>query len=234
MRIGENSLRASLPAGHPGAARRICVARAPPAGASRRHGEISNSLPNHGDAPALQRNALLLPDDEKRGLTPRYGRSPACRWCSAKKRPRHPHICLYIHMTASRSIPSAEPARSFIPVIRPPVSRRAARSSPPRGMSDEWRLCPRGRRRQGADRALLCTLMRWGAPKENIKSSSWRRRRPRPRPRQVIAKYPDRLKSDLLVIPDGPQHPSGRLTIFYGARGGAGLASPSIPPPGMH
>ena len=40
---------------------------------------------------------------------------------------------------------------------------------------------------------------------------------------EVIRKYPDKLKSDLLVILDGPQHASGKPTIFYGARGGANL-----------
>lgn len=40
---------------------------------------------------------------------------------------------------------------------------------------------------------------------------------------EVIAKYPDKLKSDLLVLLDGPQHPSGRPTMYYGARGGANV-----------
>ena len=40
---------------------------------------------------------------------------------------------------------------------------------------------------------------------------------------EVIARFPDKLRSDLLVILDGPQHPSGRPTMFYGARGGVGL-----------
>ena len=35
----------------------------------------------------------------------------------------------------------------------------------------------------------------------------------------AIAKYRDKLKADLMVILDGPQHPSGRPTIAYGARG---------------
>lgn len=35
----------------------------------------------------------------------------------------------------------------------------------------------------------------------------------------AIARYRDRLNADLMVILDGPQHPSGRPTIAYGARG---------------
>jgi acetylornithine deacetylase/succinyl-diaminopimelate desuccinylase-like protein len=39
----------------------------------------------------------------------------------------------------------------------------------------------------------------------------------------VVKKHADKLRSDVLIIVDGPQHPSGRPTIYYGARGGAGL-----------
>ena len=39
----------------------------------------------------------------------------------------------------------------------------------------------------------------------------------------AIAAHGDRLRSDVLIILDGPQHPSGKPTIYYGARGGAGV-----------
>jgi acetylornithine deacetylase/succinyl-diaminopimelate desuccinylase-like protein len=39
----------------------------------------------------------------------------------------------------------------------------------------------------------------------------------------VVKNHADRLRSDVLIIVDGPQHPSGRPTVYYGARGGAGL-----------
>ena len=35
----------------------------------------------------------------------------------------------------------------------------------------------------------------------------------------AISRYRDKLTADLMVILDGPQHPSGRPTIAYGARG---------------
>lgn len=35
----------------------------------------------------------------------------------------------------------------------------------------------------------------------------------------AIAKYRDKLRADLMIILDGPQHPSDRPTIAYGARG---------------
>ena len=39
----------------------------------------------------------------------------------------------------------------------------------------------------------------------------------------AIAAHGDRLRADVLIILDGPQHPSGKPTIYYGARGGAGV-----------
>jgi acetylornithine deacetylase/succinyl-diaminopimelate desuccinylase-like protein len=39
----------------------------------------------------------------------------------------------------------------------------------------------------------------------------------------VVRTHADKLRSDVLLIVDGPQHPSGNPTIYYGARGGAGL-----------
>jgi acetylornithine deacetylase/succinyl-diaminopimelate desuccinylase-like protein len=39
----------------------------------------------------------------------------------------------------------------------------------------------------------------------------------------VVKNHAEQLRSDVLLIVDGPQHPSGNPTIYYGARGGAGL-----------
>jgi acetylornithine deacetylase/succinyl-diaminopimelate desuccinylase-like protein len=39
----------------------------------------------------------------------------------------------------------------------------------------------------------------------------------------VVKNHADKLRSDVLIIVDGPQHPSGQPSIYYGARGGAGL-----------
>lgn len=40
---------------------------------------------------------------------------------------------------------------------------------------------------------------------------------------EVLKQYPEKLRSDILVMLDGPQHPSGKPTIFYGTRGEAAL-----------
>jgi acetylornithine deacetylase/succinyl-diaminopimelate desuccinylase-like protein len=39
----------------------------------------------------------------------------------------------------------------------------------------------------------------------------------------VVKSHADKLRSDVLLIVDGPQHPTGNPTLYYGARGGAGL-----------
>lgn len=39
----------------------------------------------------------------------------------------------------------------------------------------------------------------------------------------AIKNHGDKLRSDVLIILDGPQHPSNKTSIYYGARGGAGL-----------
>ena len=44
-----------------------------------------------------------------------------------------------------------------------------------------------------------------------------------PRSTTSIKNHADKLRSDVLIIVDGPQHPSGKPTVYYGARGGAGL-----------
>ena len=39
----------------------------------------------------------------------------------------------------------------------------------------------------------------------------------------VVKNHAEKLRSDVLIIVDGPQHPSGKPTLYYGARGGTGL-----------
>jgi len=39
----------------------------------------------------------------------------------------------------------------------------------------------------------------------------------------VIKNHAEKLRSDVLILVDGPQHPSGKPTMYYGARGGVGL-----------
>ena len=41
--------------------------------------------------------------------------------------------------------------------------------------------------------------------------------------RRFAAEHADRLKADLAITLDGPRHPSGRPTVYFGVRGGAGM-----------
>jgi acetylornithine deacetylase/succinyl-diaminopimelate desuccinylase-like protein len=191
------------------------------------------SLPNiHGDAPALQRNAALLQEMmRKRGLEtalwPTSGGVPVV--FGEKRVPGAARtILFYIHYDGQPVDPKrwSQPD-PFIPVIRTASIEAGGKivtdiSRP----SDDWRIYARA---AGDDKApieaILCTLdALGGASKANIKIILHGEEEGRgPGLDEVIAKYPDRLKADLLVILDGPQHPSGQATIFYGARGGAGL-----------
>ena len=191
------------------------------------------SLPNlHGDAPALQRNALLLQEMmKKRGLDTAlwqtsggvpvvFGEKPAPGATRT--------ILFYVHYDGQPVDPKrwSQPD-PFIPVIRTASIEAGGKIvTDISGASDDWRIYARAAADDKAPiEALLCTLdALGGAPKENIKIILHGEEEGRgPGLDEVIAKYPGRLKSDLLVILDGPQHPSGRPTIFYGARGGAGL-----------
>lgn len=39
----------------------------------------------------------------------------------------------------------------------------------------------------------------------------------------AVARYRDKLRANLLIILDGPEHPTGRPTLYFGARGGTGF-----------
>jgi acetylornithine deacetylase/succinyl-diaminopimelate desuccinylase-like protein len=191
------------------------------------------SLPDiHGDAPALQRNAGLLQEMmKKRGLeTALWQTSSSVPVVFGEKRVPGARrtILFYIHYDGQPVDPKhwSQPD-PFVPVIRTasieaggkPVSDLSA-------ISDAWRVYARAAADDKAPiEALLCSLdALGGTPKENIKIILHGEEEGRgPGLDEVIAKYPERLKSDLLVILDGPQHASGQPTIFYGARGGVGL-----------
>ena len=191
------------------------------------------SLPNiHGDAPALQRNAALLQKMMKqRGLdTALWQTSGGVPVVFGEKHARGPKrtILFYIHYDGQPVDPKRwHQPDPFVPVIRTASIEAGGKivtdfSAP----ADDWRIYARA---SGDDKApieaLLCALdALGGAPKVNVKIILHGEEEGRgPGLEEVIAKYPDRLKSDLMVILDGPQHASGQPTIFYGARGGAGL-----------
>ena len=192
------------------------------------------ALPSiHGDAPALQRNAALLRTMmQKRGLETEL-------WDTSRGVPvvfgqklvpgATRTILFYIHYDGQAVDPKrwAQPD-PFVPVIRTSsieaggkvVTDLAGATYP-----DDWRIYARA---AGDDKApieaILCALDAIGTPKQNVKIIlDGEEEGGGPGIPEVIAKFPEKLKSDLLVILDGPQHASGRPTIFYGARGGLAL-----------
>jgi len=191
------------------------------------------SLPNiHGDAPALQRNAALLQEMmQKRGLdTALWQTSSGVPVVFGEKRVRGAArtILFYVHYDGQPvDAGHWHQPDPFVPVIRSASIEAGGKAvtdlSAP---SEEWRIYARAAADDKAPIvALLCALDALGhAPMQNVKIILHGEEEGRgPGLEEVIAKYPDQLKSDLLVILDGPQHASGRPTIFYGARGGAGL-----------
>jgi acetylornithine deacetylase/succinyl-diaminopimelate desuccinylase-like protein len=192
------------------------------------------ALPNiHGDAPALQRNAALLRTMmQKRGLETEL-------WDTSRGVPvvfgqklvpgATRTILFYIHYDGQAVDQKrwAQPD-AFVPVVRTAsieaggtvVTNLSGANYP-----DDWRIYARA---AGDDKApiaaILGALDAVGAPKQNVKIIlDGEEEGGGPGIPEVIAKFPDKLKSDLLVILDGPQHASGGPTIFYGARGGLAL-----------
>jgi acetylornithine deacetylase/succinyl-diaminopimelate desuccinylase-like protein len=193
------------------------------------------SVPDlHGDVPNLKRNATLLQAMMKqRGLD-------AEQWETAggvpvmfgqKLVPGAKHtILFYIHYDGQPVDPKRwDQPDPFQPLIRTdtieaggkPVTDLAAATFP-----DSWRIYARA---AGDDKVPIEAILQAldsikSRPKENVKIILDGEEEGGGKGlAEVVGKYPDKLKSDLLVILDGPQHASGKPTIYYGARGGASL-----------
>jgi len=192
------------------------------------------ALPNiHGDAPALQRNAVLLRTMmQQRGLeTELWGTSGGVPVVFGQKivPGATRTILFYIHYDGQPVDPKrwAQPD-PFRPVIRTAsieAGGMVVTNLSDAKFPDDWRIYARA---AGDDKApieaILCALDAVGTPEQNVKIIlDGEEEGGGPGLPEVIAKFPDKLKSDLLVILDGPQHPSGRPTMFYGARGGVAL-----------
>ena len=192
------------------------------------------SLPNiHGDAKALQANAdLLAAMMKKRGLdTAIWPTSSGVPMVFGEKTTPGAKrtILFYIHYDGqpvdAKRWAQPDP---FVPVVRTDsieaggtvVTDLSSATFP-----DAWRIYARA---AGDDKApieaFLCALDAIGSSqRENVKLFLDGEEEGGGKGlAEVIQKYPEKLRSDLLVILDGPQHPSGP-TIYYGARGGASV-----------
>jgi acetylornithine deacetylase/succinyl-diaminopimelate desuccinylase-like protein len=187
----------------------------------------------HGDVPGLKRNAeLLLAMMKQRGLD-------AELWDSSSGVPvvfgqklvpgAKRTIMFYAHYDGQPVDPKrwAQPD-PFTPVIRTDTIEAGGKlvDTLPDTIPDNWRIYARA---VADDKVSAMALMValdaiHSHPKENIKIFlHGEEEGSGPSQEEAIKKYPDKLKSDLTVILDGPANPMGKATIYYGARGGANV-----------
>ncbi|HUQ87122.1 MAG TPA: M20/M25/M40 family metallo-hydrolase [Vicinamibacterales bacterium] len=208
----------------------------------RRHqGEIVRELlalvaiPNHrADLPNIKRNAELLRQMlERRGMKPEVWDTPTAplvygeRLVPGATRT----ILFYIHFDGQPVDKAAwKQDDPFKPIVRAGsleegaavVTDVATRESFP----DNYRVYARSAGDdKGPIQAFVSAMDAIGSkPSQNIKLIlHGEEEGGGPSLDYAIKNHAEKLRSDVLIIVDGPQHPSNKPTIYYGARGGAGL-----------
>lgn len=193
------------------------------------------AIPNHrADLPNIKRNAELLRQMlEKRGMKPEVWETPGAPLVYGERLvPRATRTVLfYIHYDGQPvEKASWKQDDPFKPVVRAGsleegaaiVTDVATRESFP----DNYRIYARS---AGDDKGPIQAFVSamdaiGGQPTQNIKLIlHGEEEGGGPSLDHAIKNHADKLKSDVLIIVDGPQHPSNKPTIYYGARGGAGL-----------
>jgi acetylornithine deacetylase/succinyl-diaminopimelate desuccinylase-like protein len=193
------------------------------------------SIPNvRTDIPNIAKNADYLRQMlDRRGMAPEIWTTPSTpivygeRVVPGARRT----VLFYIHYDGQPVDPAgwAQPD-PYTPLLRTgtieqggqQVEAIASRSTFP----DEWRLYARSAGDdKGPIEAFVAALDAIGAgATQNIKVIlHGEEEGDGPALRYVVQNHAGKLRSDVLIIVDGPQHASGRPTVFYGARGGAGL-----------
>jgi len=194
------------------------------------------SVPDlHGDLANLSRNADLLKEMfAKRDLHPEVWtfEKAAPVVYGEKIVPGATHtILFYVHYDAQPIDPKRwAQADPFVPVIRTDSIEHGGKEVPDVSRIHEfpasWRVYARG---AGDDKVSIeCLLTAIDALGSNIKENvkifmHGEEEGSGPSLAAAIRLHPDKLKADLLVILDGPEHPAGLPTIYFGARGGANL-----------
>ena len=193
------------------------------------------AIPNvRTDLPNIRRNAEQLRHMlERRGMKPEVWETPSTPMVYGERLvPGAARTLLfYIHYDG-QPVDKTRWAQSdpFLPILRSgsldegadEVREVAGRSTFP----DSWRIYARS---AGDDKGPIQAFVSaidaiGGKPTHNIKVIlHGEEEGGGPALDDVIRRYPERLRSDVLIIVDGPQHPSGRPTIFYGARSIASL-----------
>ena len=193
------------------------------------------AIPNvRTDLPNIKRNADLLRRMlERRGMNPEIWETPSTplvygeRLVPGAART----ILFYIHFDGQPVDKAGwKQADPWQPIVRAGTLEEgaeeirdwAARSSFP----DAWRVYARS---AGDDKGPIQAFVSAmdaidGKPAVNVKVIlHGEEEGGGPALDAAVKSHADKLRSDLLLIVDGPQHPSGNPTLYYGARGGAGL-----------
>ena len=191
------------------------------------------SVPDlHGDVPNLKRNAdLLLAMMKQRGLDAELwdtsGGVPVLFGQKLVPGAKHT-ILFYAHYDGQPVDPKRwQQPDPFKPLLRTDSIEAGGKpvTDLPASFPDSWRIYARAAGDDKVSAEAILRALDVAAPKENIKVFlHGEEEGSGPSEAEVIKKYPDKLKADLVVILDGPAHPAGKATIFYGARGGAGLS----------
>ena len=193
------------------------------------------SIPNvRTDVPNIRRNAdLLRLMLERRGLKAEVWDTPSTPIVFGERLVpgATKTILFYIHFDGQAVDATRwKQPNPFVPVLRTDSiengGREVADVAGQVAFPDQWRIYARSAGDdKGPIQAFVSALDALGStPTHNIKVFlHGEEEGGGPAQGAVIAAHGDRLRSDLLVILDGPQHASGKPTVYYGARGGAGL-----------
>jgi acetylornithine deacetylase/succinyl-diaminopimelate desuccinylase-like protein len=193
------------------------------------------AIPNvRSDLPNIKRNAEFLRQMlERRGMKPEVWETPSTplvygeRLAPGAART----ILFYIHFDGQPVDKAGwKQADPWTPIIRAGTLEEGAEDvrdwSTRTTFPDAWRVYARS---AGDDKGPIQAFVSamdaiGGTPTQNIKIIlHGEEEGGGPALDFVVKNHADKLRSDVLLIVDGPQHPSGNPTIYYGARGGAGL-----------
>jgi acetylornithine deacetylase/succinyl-diaminopimelate desuccinylase-like protein len=193
------------------------------------------AIPNvRTDLPNIKRNAEQLRQMlERRGMKPEVWETPSTpllygeRLVPGATRT----ILFYIHFDGQPVDKAGwRQADPWTPVLRAGTLEEGAQEirdwSTRESFPDAWRIYARS---AGDDKGPIQAFASamdaiGGKPTENIKVIlHGEEEGGGPALDFVVKNHADKLRSDVLLIVDGPQHPSGEPTLYYGARGGAGL-----------
>jgi acetylornithine deacetylase/succinyl-diaminopimelate desuccinylase-like protein len=193
------------------------------------------AIPNvRSDLPNIRRNGERLRQMlEKRGMNPEVWDTPSTplvygeRLVAGATRT----ILFYIHFDGQPADKAGwKQADPWTPIVRAGALEEGAQEirdwSSRSEFPDSWRIYGRS---AGDDKGPIQAFVAamdaiGGKPAQNVKVIlHGEEEGGGPALDHVVKAHADKLRSDVLLIVDGPQHPSGNPTLYYGARGGAGL-----------